>query len=187
MITDLELHILNERLRRELPSTPGGAPQYKWMRTEDVTYLVQEGQSKRYKQASWADRLGRGWVLARWRPPSFTEAEWLRQFGSFFPYPANGTYGPVENVLLISGMEPNENLTNQVIHRVTEQIGKKEQQFTSEAEDAAAKELAAQKAEARDMVHDAFPAFGNIPGKKYDVSFPTPQPPTEQKGLLSGE
>jgi hypothetical protein len=137
----------------------------------------------KYERFCWADRIGLGWVIAQWTMPMkvddegkrvvISEKAWERDFGNKFPYPHKGQFQPIENTLLPNGMEPDEQITRFAIHCAQEQIDAGYLEIYADEQAAVDKELAAQKAEMRDCITDLFPAFDNIPGKKYHVSFPT--------------
>jgi hypothetical protein len=195
MISKQELNRLNEMFRLSLPTTPNGDAQFRWTKATDLFYFKQDGSEERkyegvwlvlprYRKRCYAEYLGNGWVVAQWSMPTTTdpvsgkqiiisEKAWARDFGNKFPYPHKGRFQPIENTLLPSGMEPDEQITRFAIHCAQEQIDAGYLEIYADEQAAVDKELAAQKAEMRDCITDLFPAFDNIPGKKYHVSFPT--------------
>jgi hypothetical protein len=132
---------LNERLGQELGKRPNGDPIFKWVRTRDLFYLYETGKYEEKKteagiyfmtpvweRHSHAEVFGNVWCLAIWKSPKQIvedalqrsvgdpESEWNNIMHGSFPYPGNGEYGVIENILLPPGQVPTEQLTTYALY-----------------------------------------------------------------------
>lgn len=142
------------------------------------------------------------WVLCRWlRPP--TEAAWKQSFGSMEDYPRNGTYVPVASnetqMALKDGVVPDERTTWIVIQTIKNAIPNEQVMAEKKAADDRKEERAVfgPRGEVLSRPHqssdwwnrkhelqDAMTTFGQTPGAKGGVSYPTPAAATAEKSLI---
>ncbi len=60
-----------------------------------------------WKAHFWGERIGKGWVLACWKPP-MPEDLFIARYGTMAPYPKNGEYQIIENAKFDEDNPPNE-------------------------------------------------------------------------------
>jgi hypothetical protein len=165
---------------------PHGELNYRWCNAKDVHYLFETGQMEEcktpgglylmralYERHSFADRYGTVWFLAKWEPPSCGAEEWTRLYGTAFPWPSHGQYLPIESTVLPAGVEPNESLTAYTAKKLAEHLGMKFADHLGDIKAGHEQQKQGEKSQWSDVVDDTLPTFGQIPGSKGHVSFPS--------------
>jgi hypothetical protein len=139
--------------------------------TDSGIYLV----TPRFEKVSWAETpLGPCWILAMWHAPMGEDAR-NRDFQSQYPQFSGGTYYPIFGSQLPQGEEPNDYWTGLRITELRAQLDKTYADHLREGQEVIAASQQEKSKETQDMVDDAWPAFDNVPGEKWHVSFPTPE------------
>ena len=182
----------NQLLARELGPSPQGSGIYEWRWSEDLLHPMFMGefewkadpQSQSgllvprpvIQMRKLCPLLKDQWVLCMWLAPMPRE-KWDATFGSKYDYPSKGEWGPT-SVDLEPGVEPativrGQTMTDLVINAIRQERKKtfKDRIAESEAEDAYADKV--QTAKIEGIVEEAAPAFGNVPGRKMGISFPS--------------
>lgn len=155
-------------------------PNFKWIWSDELTTYMKDGYrygqspsglilaSAEYKPVKQLEGEGR-WVFAALMQP-VGEGDWTQRFGDSVPYPAKGYYIATSWACKV-GVEPTEELTDEIIanQRINSRLSEKqhEDNFTQRIE----KRTAEKNRRIDDIVHDAAPAFDNVPGQKNHVSF----------------
>jgi hypothetical protein len=160
-MTENQLRKLN-RAFREFGLTPNGATQFRWMHTTEMHFLVAAGfeenktesglivgMKRTYEQHCYAEVYGPRWILAHWQEP-IPRHRWVAAFGDSAPWPKDGEYHPIDNVMLDPGREPNEAHTEVAcmairLHRKTTR---------QELTDSFHATVDAEKREMRNQIHD---------------------------------
>lgn len=121
----ISVNHLNQALRRELGEA-GGRQKYKWVRSDELTFPVEDGQETvqapngglflvqtRYKQMPILHGEPR-WALAILIEPEVAETTWGQIYGAKLPHPSNGYYFPTD-VVCRPGADPDQELTSFLI------------------------------------------------------------------------
>ena len=177
---------MNLEIRLHFGDTPAGCPAYKWCKSTDLFYFYEkpgykEGLSpggiwvaqKEWERHSYADMYGNKWLLAMWTPPECGPSEWSLIMQDAFPYPSNGEYHPIESTVLDVGVEPNENLNRYTLMKLYKHLGMEWNEHLDTANTTLEKVAKDDQTMTDDMIDDVVPAFGNVPGERMHVSFPS--------------
>ncbi len=179
----------NAMLRTELGFQDGG--EYAWKYSEDLRRMQRvldgEGQPVREYRAlasglilaydkyrivpMFDHRVHLQWVLAKRVMPDISESDWLDQFGSSIPYPANGEFMPVSPVYLDRGVEPSEDMTWAVIRSFRAQRKVKASEIDDQTEAGMERRKKDKYNTILDDIKDCGTAFCGIPGTKEHYSF----------------
>jgi hypothetical protein len=193
-----ELNRLNKIIADELGSAPNGEAMYKWSKASDLKQPIRVGNEEYTSPGglilmrpkcvlrSWADIGGYDyWVVAHWRGPTMSEQAWDTTFGNFFPYPSRGDYLPVANAHRPIHEDPDEVATRFAVMLLRKSIDRTTQTLLSDLKDQEERDKHVVQGRVDSFVDDIMPAFGNIPGEKLHVSFPTPgQPEAKEKKMV---
>lgn len=112
---------LNRMLVDYMGTAVNGGPAFRWMRSEDLMFLVRTGTNRVIHEAELLSAVEDipeceyrrqcktdNWVLAKWiAPPPI--AEWEQHYGHALGYPHEGYWFMIQP--LRPGAEPDENLT----------------------------------------------------------------------------
>jgi len=166
-----------------------GQQKFKWMHTTEMFYLLETGGMEtrklpsgiwaavtEWKRKCYAEVYGPRWVLTVWQPPEYDREEWFRVFKGAFPWPEKGEFHPVESTLLPVGSEPTEYLTHYTIFMLHRHLGMDYPDHLREIKEDVKRKATAEQSWWDDIVDDAVPAFGNIPGSKEHASFASTNP-----------
>ncbi len=165
---------LNRRLGEGLGLVKGGSmPRFRWVFSPDSVYYMKSETSYDFERKCWADRIGKVWMLAQWRMPTWfnpktneakviTEQEWWNRFHGMMPYPNNGEYHPHPETALPPGSLPTLDITQNYIWALDQQQSRG---FFGHLDDVNV-DLALEKARFRrevwvPMVQNDAPAFNN--------------------------
>ena len=183
---DKTLSKLNTELQAHFGATPAGGPLFKWCLASELFYLYErEGYGedrtdsglyvarKRWDRHSHAEHYGNVWMLTAWAPPEWDRMTWWNNFAGAFPYPVNGEYHPIESTVLPVGEEPSEALNLYTVRKLYGHLGMDYKDHLDNANSIVEKHKKADASIISDAVDDMVPAFGNVPGEKSHVSFPT--------------
>lgn len=185
--------------------TPSGQLRVRWFDTTELSYYVEGSKEKPraislkresnlielpgadkvlyvvtndWVRHSWAERLGKGWVLAIWKPPIPRETH-VALYGEKAPWQSEGEYHLIENTYRPESEPPNERasfLLRQLLIRMFDaganpeaQAGSRETAKSSQILDALTEHHAKEHQKTvdtiMDEVDDILPAFGKaIPG-----------------------
>lgn len=145
---------------------------------------------QRFIRMPIAPMLLNQWAICRWVMPPL-EADWVRAFGNLDNYPANGTYVPLSvndfHGGLRPGLVPDENRTWKIIHAVRNSQSIQQLQAEWREREALREQTlnfapdgqliypdkGAKWWNTREAVRETLPSFGQRPGAKGHVSFPT--------------
>ncbi len=179
-----------QKLNSEIASIFGrnvhGDPNYMWVHATELFYLFEEGMKEmetpsglivmrtQWKKHSFVETYGLVWLLAKWTPPELEHDEWWEKFQGDMPFPAKGQYCPIDSTVLPEGRVPDEALNRYAIQKLYEHLGLSYKDHLGAANSLIAKHEKEKQRQVDDSVDDAMPAFGNIPGQRQHVSFPTP-------------
>jgi hypothetical protein len=184
---------LNSRLASIFGRNPHGEPNYIWAHAAELFYLFETGMKEmktesglivmrtQWQEHSFVETYGLVWLMAKWTPPELDYDEWWEQFQGDIPFPAKGQYCPIESTVLPEGRVPDEALNQYAIRKLYEHLGMSYRDHLDASRAVIANKQRHEQRIVDDSVDDAVPAFGNIPGKKEHVSFPTP---TRTGGVL---
>lgn len=167
---------LNDRLGQAFGFSPildeRGLPygKFAWRWTPDLQYFYREDFTKTFARKSFADRMGKVWVLAKWEPVDMPESEFRQATQDQFPYPRNGRFMPL-NVALEPGELPTDWYTSLVIDCITTQMGKTYSQFEEEAVALGNAPMEETRKTFEDRVDDEIP--DHDPGVKDHISYST--------------
>lgn len=174
-----ELNRLNGLFREYLGEAAPGRPRFQWRHAGDCGQWRQCGYRNgaagvlrpHFEFDDMRSRYGDVWLVAKWLAPP-DESSWLNQFQGLVPYPSDGNWIPVaDRCWLDEGIEPNERATREAIGRLLPQMDMDIAARTRVVTENLEKHDAAIQKQADDMVDEATPAFGNVPGKNEHVSF----------------
>jgi hypothetical protein len=184
-MTERALRRLNHQFEH-FGRNPHGQLNFRWCNAKELYYLYETGQMEEvqtqggiyyaravYERHLFADRYGPVWLLAKWEPPACDAEEWSRRFGTAFPWPRQGQYLPIESAVLPEGVEPNEQLTEYTAWKLTRHLGMKYDDHLEDIHRQRRMQERGEKSQWSDQVDDALPTFGQLPGQKMNVSFPT--------------
>lgn len=196
-MTSSELRKLQRMLKQAFGTTAIGRALFKWERTSNLHYIIPSTGSildaavlmpnglyavkTRHERHSWAKRMGNVWCIAHWVRPKCDYDAWVKQYGTAFVYPANGYYRPVEGTQLAPDADPDVTVTEMAIRAAQEQMGKSYDDFLVELSIAAMKDKTEMERMADDLVDDALTTFGQVPGEKGNVSYPSVATPTSKR------
>jgi hypothetical protein len=188
-----QIHELNRKHFTEFGVTGDGRLCYQWMRTDEMPIEFGRGYKenmdresglwlahRQYKRRMFAETHANGacWTIAVLMTP--TRDLWISQFGTDFPWPANGMYVPVDNIVMRVDILPGEEESMRAAYNIREtlKIVSKgyEQAFKHFSEEDAAEGKKVRDSfqnKVNDFVDDSTPAFGNNPGGKGHVSLPS--------------
>ncbi len=170
------LRRLNKRLADELGSNLFGEPIYKWARTEDLTYPYRttdnffqpQGQvwmpQAETRHEMITPHLRGRWALAKWVSPEMYKI-WAEGCGNQANIPMRGLYW-VSDIILKSGLEPNEELTSECISKVKIFRRLDKQQILDHQQGAIRRSERAEQSYVDALVDERMPAFNNVPGKR---------------------
>lgn len=182
-----QIDILNAKYFTEFGMSPDGRLRFKWMRTDEMPLAfgrdMEEPRqtesglwivSRSYKRRTVADTYGQGlcWTVAYLEPPP-TREEWLKMFGTDIPWPANGYYRPIDNIVRVIDLLPDEECSARAAFNIRKHLNVTTKQWMELGDQAVAKQRRDFEKEVADMVDDAAPAFNNNPGGKSHVSLPS--------------
>jgi hypothetical protein len=183
-MTTSQLSHLNNRLARDLGRTPYGDPQMKWVHSDHLQHpmrvpgydfvptpggLVQA--APKYELRPMNPTLDHQWVICRWEAP-ISEQEWRDAFGYQMEWPSHGDYYPT-NVALPQGVEPNDTWTDRVIEAERERRSKSLADHANAIQRGMERNERSVRSRRNDIIEDAIPAFGNVPGTKGVASYPS--------------
>lgn len=115
------VELLNRRFAESLGRPNGVDARFKWAFSPDVQYLYQPPGQKHYERRSWANRLGKVWMLCQWHPPTMSREQWAASCAGY-PYPEKGEYKPHPETALPAGVDPTEALTAGYIRSLGQQM-----------------------------------------------------------------
>lgn len=183
------IEILSIRHFTEFGTAPDGRLRFRWMRTDEMPIEFSRGfemkkaetdvlwtPNRVYKKRTVADTYGQGlcWTLAYLEPPVSQEA-WEAEHGSSIPWPSNGYYRPIDNIVLHIEKLPDADISARAAFNIRHHLEFTFKDWVEIEEKARIKRDTAYRNEVSDMVEDATPAFGNDPGGKGSTSFPAHQ------------
>lgn len=164
---------LNRVLDDNLGRNPYGEPRYKWAHTRELMYPLARPDERRTNGGLYVtgehyemtrqieeDR----WVVAVWEP-SPDEETWAAAFKGEVPWPRRGMYY-VSDIMLRPGIEPNDQVTNDVLGKVKAKRALTFRDFLDHAEAKAEHMNKETERIQSDYIDDVVTAFGNIPGKR---------------------
>lgn len=154
-----DVDILNRLLGERLGYANGVTPRFAWMWSPDVQYYYRPHVAASWQRCSWADRLGRCWLLCQWRAPGMPERDWWASFRGEFPYPRKGMYYAHPETALSAGMMPSREMTAWYIRSLDAQIGKSYDQHLQEIQTGIRKDKECRDSEWVAMVQNDNPAF----------------------------
>jgi hypothetical protein len=171
---------LNKILEREL-GAPHGKQRYKWAWSHELQMPFRKGEKESQTQSGlyviepvyslvpMVDGDGR-WVFAKLtEPPSYSE--WLEAFKGEIDYPASGYYAPT-SIMCRLGKQPDEDITEFAVWIVRQNESKSEAEHRQDVDAGIKKQHDDNQKVIGDVIDDAIPAFGNIPGtRSLNVSF----------------
>ena len=128
--------------------------------------------SMQRERISLSNIYGDVWIVGIWRDesPSTEPNPIARHLKSRSSY---GKYTPIDGSQLPSGMEPDADVTAVAIWFIRQHIEKSYGDHLEEANAIAGQAQQEAKREFGEKIDDAWPAFGNAPGMKEHVSFPS--------------
>lgn len=129
-MTDIDR--LNRRLGEAL-GTIGGTPRFAWKWAPDLFYFVRDHVGQSFVRYTWADRLGKVWLLAERRgcPTMFdpsigtlpiTKEMWWHAFHGALPYPDADCYSAFAETAFQPGLVPDAEDTQKVIASLRRQM-----------------------------------------------------------------
>ena len=166
------IEILNRRLG-DARGRISNAPRFQWAWAPDLTYFHRNESHESWTWHSWAERLGRVWVLAQVRTPvgmqgdlliPITREQWWASFQGQFPFPGNLTLHPFPETALRPGLVPDEQDTAFYIHSLASQMEKSMRQIKAEIQEGLDKAELDNRKEFMAMADDSFPAFWSSAG-----------------------
>jgi len=188
-----QIEQLNRKHFTEFGVEPDGRLRFQWMRTDEMP--IEFGRDcdssfdretglwlarRTYKRRTFAETHGHGlcWTIAFLQRP--LRDEWILENGTDFPWPANGFYRPVDNIVLLAEILPGEEESMRAAYniRCSMEIIRKGQaaayeHFLQEEERASLAQKRAYQSRLDDFIDNATPAFNNNPGGKGCVSLPS--------------
>jgi len=182
-----QVEILNAKYFTEFGVTLDGRLRFQWMRTDEMPIDFGRGYAapvqsenglwlprREYKRRTVADLSGHGlcWTIAYLEPP-VTREQWLAAHGTDIPWPANGYYRPIDNIVRMIEMIPDEDASAQAAFNIRKHLAVTAKQWDEIGQAAQEKRDRDYANEVADMVEDAAPAFNNNPGSKSHVSLPS--------------
>lgn len=174
-MTDSDLKRYNRMFAQELGRIPNGVdPKFKWARTKDLFYLIEDAVDVRtpaglyvtcngYRKITWEQRLGTGYVVAAWQSPG-SEAQWKAQYGNVLPYPPNGMYYPIPNSFI--DCEPTEEITMEAIVKIRQPLEEGFEKILRRVKDEADAVDQKISADLSDEIDSDWPAFDGQPMSK---------------------
>jgi hypothetical protein len=149
-----QIQQLNRRLGETLGYVRSGTePRFCWKWAPDIPY--------------WSSRLGKVWVLCQWQKPGMSEADWNKQFGGRFPYPANGMHHAHPETALPAGEIPSAELTQNYIWALDRQMSESYARQLSAVNQEVEDDQERDYVEWVEKVQGSNPAFSNFdPGKR---------------------
>lgn len=171
-MTNTDLKRLNDIFGQKLGRASNGQPLFKWSKTEDLFYLLDESMAASqdmfepindYKKITWDKRIGSGWVIASWQNPG-TESQWKSMFGSALPYPPQGMYFPIPNSRI--PCEPSVEITNDACSKILWQLGSTFEQIQARCKEEAEAHDAKKASDLADEIDSDWPAFDGQPMSK---------------------
>lgn len=179
-MTHSERRKLDRQFVEAFGLTADGRSRYRWMKTSEIFVPVHSDKSSggiwfvtpKCEQLNLQEIYGDVWIVAIFRDESAaTEpnplVSHLKSKASY------GKYTPIDGSQLQRNMEPDEDVTSAAIYFIRKHIEKSYRDHLQEANAAAGKAQNETKRVWADKVDDAWPAFGNAPGMKAHVSFPS--------------
>ena len=170
-MTDSDLKRYNRVFTQDLGRAPNGLPLYKWVRTRDLFYLIEDrvdirtpaglyAKTENYRKVTWEQRLGGQfpWIIATWQDPGSPQS-WFAKYKTAIPYPPQGMYFPLDGSQI--PCEPTYEATLQAIAYIKEQLDSRrsvEETLAASLAKADAED-AALKAQSDDMIDSDWPAF----------------------------
>lgn len=174
-MTDSDLKRYNRIFGQELGRHPNGHdPLYRWARTRDLFYLIEEAVDTKtpaglyvtvngYRKITWEQRLGPGWVVAAWRSPG-SEAQWKAQYGNVLPYPPEGMYFPIPNSHI--PCEPNDEITMEAIAKIRQPLEEGYEKILARCQADSEAADAKLRSDLSDEIDSDWPAFDGQPMSK---------------------
>ncbi len=172
-MTDSDLKRLNRIFAEDLGRAPNGLPLYKWTRTRDLFYLIEDSVDIRtpaglyattedYRKVTWEHRLGGEcpWVIATWQDPG-SPRDWFAKYKRVIPYPPQGMYFPLVGSQI--PCDPTPEITQEAIHKIKAQLSESFEQTLSRLVDQADAADAQMKSELDDQIDSDWPAFNCEP------------------------
>jgi hypothetical protein len=168
-MTDSDLKRYNRILAEDLGRAPNGQALYKWIRTRDLFYLVEDAvdiitpaglyaTTDNYHKVTWEQRLGAEypWIVATWQDPG-TPGAWFAKYGKVLPYPPQGMYFPLEGSQI--PCDPTEDISHEVVAKVKSQLSMSFDETLSRMLTEADKQDAKQRSDSDDHIDSDWPAF----------------------------
>jgi hypothetical protein len=168
----IRLQVLNRRLRDYLGTNPAGEGLYKWVHSRDLRIALSRCGNRIFESVPMVD--SDRWVLAMWsRPPA---RESWDQFENHCAYPSEGYWVPVDTPadwILERGEEPTERMTMYIIGLRKKELNMGPRGIMRNFQKARERTRVEQDNTIDDILTNSWTAFGNVPGSKESVSFPT--------------
>lgn len=163
-----DIEILNRRLGDALGRPNGTDPRFAWKESQDLFFYARRHELEEYTKFSWAQRIGKCWVLCQWRPPEttihgvtipLTADSWHTMFKGRRPFPAKGEYKVHSETKLAPGAVPTAEWTQFYIKTLGQQMEAAE--LAQKEEFAGRKDAVTEQceSEANDEVDQAFDRF----------------------------
>ena len=179
-MTHSQRRALDRQFSQAFGYAANGRPRYRWMQTSELFVNLHSNKSPegiwysrtQCEQTSLRDLYGDVWIAAIFRDesPSTDPNPILGHLRKASHY---GRYTPIDGSQLQLGMEPDADVTAAAIFFIRKHIEKSYRDHLEEANAAAGQTQQEAKKESDDKIDDAWPAFGNAPGMKEHVSFPS--------------
>jgi hypothetical protein len=174
---------LSEKHFLRFGRTPTGDLKFKWMRTDEMFGLFKRGHNEeqtpgglyiavsKYEKRSFVDMYGRAWTVAKWNAP-IRQGQWLAEFGTEVPWPREGFYHPIENVMRHIDLPPDDAVSEIAAAALARHLKITPREHYESVIGDLKEESDEKKREWREFVDDITPAFGNETiGGKGNVSF----------------
>jgi hypothetical protein len=116
------VEFLNRRFGEELGRPNGIDPRFAWKYAPEVYYYFRPHYAASFERRSWADRIGKRWMLCQWRPTELSREQWQQAFRGAYPYPEKGEYKAHPETALWPGMLPTSELTAGYIRTLKDQM-----------------------------------------------------------------
>ena len=138
-----------------------GHPWFQWAWAPDCCYYVRTpgAPHESYTRRSWADRIGKVWMLVEWGAPPMSREVWWRSFNGQFPYPERGREIAHPETALPPGVKPDADTTQFYIRRINDQASKSYARTLNEINDGLEQDQLNTRKEFLDYADDWFPAY----------------------------
>jgi hypothetical protein len=173
-MTDSDFKRYQRAFADELGYAPNNLPLYRWFRTRDLSYLIDNGVEDRtpsglivrvdgrYKKVTWEERLGREWpwIVGTWQDPG-TPSEWYAKYRDLIPYPSMGMYFPIDGSQI--PCDPTLEITMEAVAKIKQVLGTSYETALSQLIESADKADAKLKSASDDQIDSDWPAFNCEP------------------------